>query len=75
MIIHDASGQPYDADLVPGPQYRELAEALSRMLDVYAPYHTGLCGIVLPDGSTSPCHCTSAARQARVALAHHRAKQ
>ena len=28
MIIHDANGQPYDADLVPGVQYRELVAAL-----------------------------------------------
>ena len=33
MIIHDANGQPYDADLVPGPQYRELAAALEKIHD------------------------------------------
>ena len=57
MIIYDKNGQPYDADLVPGPEHRtllsELAaarKALDEAINVY---------LSEPDGSvdhTEICH-------------------
>lgn len=40
MIIHDSNGQPYDADLVPGPEHRAevalLREALTKAREASA---------------------------------------
>lgn len=36
MIIHDSNGQPYDADLVEGEEYRELERKVHLMQDSLA---------------------------------------